>query len=418
MPWIPYPDQQHVIPDRLIYYYVPSFLPSISQPQSVGSVSIPNIRQNRSPGFPNEIYEQILHHLNYLHQPSLLNCLLTCKNFYQMGFRILNGKVIINPASQVDFRCTRKGSVFRRSFQPTPYGAERYQRKIDCIPSVEFLTVHSHRTSHCQTNSKEWNLAKARIHTLKIVLKPISSPYHRYESKSPRSRQKACHTLRGLRPTTVILDDFTIGLVKLDCQGVPISLYGETEEIILRCGPIPIDDRLMYEIQTFPTEGLARLKKLVIILSPRDASLLGLAQSVRRNDESMKLLATFFKNLPLSVSMIIVNLGGYSPGEAPGPASTWRIKPRNTPYDVGLAMGRLIFKDHPLKPILEISHEVRSSMRRMRFMTMEEYLWKENWYGVYDSNEVGRWIPYLTTPVGDTINSSVLHLQPTKVWPS
>ncbi|KAK6903770.1 hypothetical protein I203_107276 [Kwoniella mangroviensis CBS 8507] len=303
-----------------------------------------------------------------------------------MGFRILNGKVIINPASQVDFRCTRKGSVFRRSFQPTPYEAERYQRKIDCIPSVEFLTVHSHRTSHCQTNNQEWNLAKARIHTLKIVLKPISSPYHRYESKSPRSRQKACHTLRGLRPTTVILDDFTIGLVKLDCQGVPISLYGETEEIILRCGPIPIDDRLMYEIQTFPTEGLPRLKKLVIILSPRDASLLGLAQS--------------------------------APGEAPGPASTWRIKPRNTPYDVELAMGRLIFKDHPLKPILEIFHEVRSSMRRMRFMTMEEYLWKENWYGVYDSNEVGRWIPYLTIPVGDTINSSVLHLQPTKVWPS
>ncbi|WWD00551.1 hypothetical protein V866_007485 [Kwoniella sp. B9012] len=367
MPWIPYPDQQYVVPDRLTYYHVPSFLSSISY---VGHIPIPDIRQKRSPEFPNEIYEQIFHHLNYLHQPSLHNCLLTCKNFLQVGFKILNTKIIINTASQVDFRCTRRGPAFRRSFRPTAHEAEQYQRKIDSIPLVQFLTIHSHRTSHCQMDNKEWNLAKARIHTLKIILKPFSSPYHRYESKSPKSRQKACYALRGLRPTTVILDDFTIGLVKLDCQGIPISLYGETDEIILRCGPIPIDDRLMYEIQTFPPKGLPRLKKLVIILPPRNTSLLEIAQSVRRNDESIKIFALFLRKVPLSVSIIIVNLGGYSPGEAPGPASIWRVKPRNTPYEVGLAMGRLIYKYHPLKPILEIFREVRLSMRRMKFMTM------------------------------------------------
>ncbi|KAK6903771.1 hypothetical protein I203_107277 [Kwoniella mangroviensis CBS 8507] len=352
-----------------------------------------NCPPNGQDTFPNEIWEPILDHLNHMDQPSLLNCMRTCSKLATIGKVILPRNLVLRPDLRLDLRPKksirhrRSRKVIQEEEQDELDSDPEEDIKIELMEQTTFLTVHSHKESLCRHKYKVY----PNVKTLKLILKPRSTPYHRSPLYSPwTGRPKECLLLRNLRPTRVILDNFTIGLSAHDCEGIPIGMYSNVEELILRCGPIPVDDLRMHKVERFPmglTSG--RLKKLVIILPPRDGRLGN--TRYHQTNQNMINLARFLKTVPSCIaSILVVNLGGYSPGTADinGP---W-----NHPYDLDIAMCQYLWEERPDIQSRIICRLVWAFLNKtVRFISMEEYLWKENWYGVFRLGEVQKWIPYL-----------------------
>ncbi|WVW78493.1 hypothetical protein I302_100448 [Kwoniella bestiolae CBS 10118] len=108
----------------------------------------------------------------------------------------------------------------------------------------------------------------------------------------------------------------------------------------------------------------------------------------------MKTLARFILSSrlkPRLTSIVIVNLGGYAPrtSEIHG---AW-----NHPYDLDIAMGMHLLSDRRLNYTPETAFVYVALILKLKvaFLEMEEYLWKEDWYGIFRVEEVQRWIPYL-----------------------
>ncbi|WWD00550.1 hypothetical protein V866_007484 [Kwoniella sp. B9012] len=326
-------------------------------------------------------------------QPSLLKCVRTCSKLATIGKVILSRNLVLRPDLRLDLR-PKKSIRHRRSKKVIQEEAQdeldsdpEEDIKIELMEQTTFLTVHSHKESLCRHNYKVY----PNVKTLKLIFKPRSTPYHQSPLYSPYAGQPIeCYLLKNLRPTRVILDDFTIGLSAFDCESIPRGLYRDVEELILRCGPIPVNDLRMHKMERFPmglTSG--NLKKLEIILPPRDGRLEN--TKYHQTNQNMFNLARFLLSVrPGIASIVIVNLGGYLPGTA-NTNGPW-----NHPYDLDLAMCQYMWEKRPDIHSRIICRLVWAFLNKtVRFIRMEEYLWKVNWYGVFRLGEVQKWIPYL-----------------------
>ncbi|WVW78492.1 hypothetical protein I302_100447 [Kwoniella bestiolae CBS 10118] len=177
-------------------------------------------------------------------QPALLLCMCTCSKLAILGKTILPRNLVIKPDLRLDGRNPKKVRRRKRHPEDELESDPEPEVKIQLIEQVKFLTIHLHKDSLCKSTNKEY----PNVTQLLLIFRPSSIPYHQSRLQACFGKSKDCFHLRNVQPKRLIIDDFTIGLSGFDCAGVPLSLYGKVEELILRCGPIPVNNLSMAKL--------------------------------------------------------------------------------------------------------------------------------------------------------------------------
>ncbi|WVQ69237.1 uncharacterized protein L199_007454 [Kwoniella botswanensis] len=259
---------------------------------------------------------------------------------------------------------------------------------------VQFLSVKQHVDTWCHfSHPRQLDLPNLKVLQIDAQRNKdnswTSSDFHRWSSNI---NNQFCPLLKGLRPKVAIIRNVGNTPFEAQCRGVPIRTWTEVETLIMISSSISQHEHLIYR---HPPPGLINLQKVIWICDPqafRSTPSGPLLQPLISSETSIYtgyVLLSHLLQKFVDVPITIVNLG---------PSARYRLY---SSVSADLEDGELTSEDvfrHNLTHLVEnTSTPIRKDdlprkQGLIGFMSLEEFLEKENWKDWFEEEEMMNWV--------------------------